>query len=121
MMCFRNGDAPDRTIEGVHVCSVVTLAHTLTTRAAVLTEREVQAAASELRRGLPTASAPEPVRRRGFSRLGAAAAVGAIAVAGVLFAISNGLAEEFSDQAPPHQEKQIQPEDKQGKQREARR
>ena len=50
VLCFTDGDVPDLTIDGVCVCSIVTVAYLLSFRPAVLTDAEVEAVAGELRR-----------------------------------------------------------------------
>jgi hypothetical protein len=49
VLCFTDGDVPDLTIDGVCVCSIVTVAYLLSFRPAVLTAAEVEAVAEELR------------------------------------------------------------------------
>ncbi len=50
VICFTDGDVPDLTLDGVCVCSIVTVAYLLSFRPAALTLTEVEAVADELRR-----------------------------------------------------------------------
>jgi hypothetical protein len=54
VLCFRNGDVPDRIVDGVVVCSIVTVVHHLSFRPAIFTDDEVEAVARELRRAIPS-------------------------------------------------------------------
>ena len=49
VLCFTDGDVPDLTIDGVCVCSIVTVAYLLSFRPAVLRPAEAEAVAGELR------------------------------------------------------------------------
>ncbi len=63
-------------------------------------------------RCLPETTERKPAPTRGFSRRGAVGAVGAVAVAIALFAVSSGIANQPPDQSPPPGEERIQPKDK---------
>lgn len=70
VICFGHGDVPDVTVDGVLVCSIVTVVHHLTARPSVLTKDDVQAVARELRQGsgateskASSTALAQPVRR----------------------------------------------------------
>lgn len=113
VLCFTDGDVPDGFVDGVLICSIVTVVHQLTTRPAVLSDAEVQAVASELPGLLPPAPEPEPAPRRGPTRRGVVGTAGALALAVVFFAVSSGIADD--DRTPPPADPTIQPQGKHDK------
>jgi hypothetical protein len=139
VLCFTGGDVPDRVLDGVLVCSIVTVVHKLTSRPSVFTDDEVQAVASELRRCLPAATEPRPApggkftlgdritmatprskpraQKRRSPRTavtvvaGLALAVGLATNPGAFLAVSNGVAELITDQMRPPADDPVQPKD----------
>lgn len=73
VLCFKKGDVPNGTIDGVLVCSITTIVHHLIARPVVLAPDQVRAAVHELRRGAAThqaefgrADPTEGSRKRGL-------------------------------------------------------
>ena len=111
VLCFLNGDVPDLVLDDVQVCSIVTLIHQLTTRPTVLTEAEVAAVATELKRSMPptaTEAPRSPTQRSPRTVVsllaGLALAVVLVANPAPFHAVSDGITGLFLDQTTPSDE-----------------
>ena len=116
VLCFTDGDVPDGVIDGVLICSIVTVVHQLSTRPSVLAADEVQAVAGDLRRCLPAAtesrstpvakSKPKAQKRR--SRKPVVSAIAGLALAvtlltnpGPFLALTDSITGLVTDQMKP--------------------
>ena len=116
VLCFLDGDVPDVVVDGVLVCSIVTVVHRLTLGQTVFGDDEVEAVAAELRRSLPAGSDPRPAplatfasrsQRRRIPRTlvtvvaGLALAAALATNPGSFLALTNGITGLVTDQLAP--------------------